>query len=157
MDKLNPVLQGLIGALLVFVLLTAMHVFFGTHPGDPLVYVFIGVLTAISGALTYFRARARLDGSTPVESILLKSWPRIVLTFLGLVAYSYAIGVLFVQEPGESPARSVSFGITLGAVIIIQMFRKSRQINDSFWKLTGIAMTVGVGSAVLVWAVQKLV
>jgi len=158
MTKQTPLVQALVAAALTAVLLSGMHIFMGTRPGDPIVFAFIAAMTVIGAVITYIRARATLRASAAgQQSPLMWSYQRIILTFLGLFVYGYAINVLFIQEPGDSIAHALGFGLALGAALVVLAFRKSRQLSTSFWKTLVIVVPIGVGAGVVTWALEKLV
>jgi hypothetical protein len=158
MDKRTPFVQGLAGAALAAVLLVAFQVFLGTRPAGPVIYAFIALLAIVAGVLSYVRAAAKLRG--PVnghDSPLVRTPFRTALSFLGIVLYGYAFNRLFVTEPGDSQVQAMVTAIVLAATLVVLMYRRSRRLDTSFWKILAGAVAMGVCGGVLTWALRKFV
>ena len=158
MDRQPPLVQAITSALLVAAMLTAVHFFSGTRPGDPLVYAFIVVVAITGFILTFIRARAIKDPARyEGQGKFLQTNSFLALTFVALLAYGTAFSALFTLEPGESLSHGLGLALAPSIVILILLYRKAHRIVKPFWQTFALVITVAVASAGVTWALEKFV
>jgi len=158
MQKQPPLIQAIAWALLAVIVFSAIHFASGTRAGDPLVYAFIAIVALTGFILTLVRAQATLHPEKyEGQGKFLQSYPFLALTFVLLAVFGYVFNVLFIREPGDSMNGGLAPGLAIGATIVVLNWRRSRRIADSFWKMLAITGSIAVASAVVRWAMVKLV
>ena len=158
MNKQPPIVQALASALLAAVMLSAVHVFARTRPGDPHVYAFIAVVAVSSFILTFIRSTAILEPERyKGHGRFLQSRWFLVLTFLALMIYGVAFSILFTLEPGESRIHGLGLALAPSAVITILLFRRSRRLANAFWPTFAMVITIAIASAGVAWALERYV